>query len=269
MSTSIKRLPPWAQGPFEIIHHANEHLNLAGDTDRRIALIGFDNSVEICIDVFLTLHPKARGGIEIPNEEVDKARRNFHTKLEFFYKYANDKKIAVEIPIEDLIWYHQLRNQLYHSGNGLVPEESALRGAQAAALLVFKTLFNVDVATTGASKEKSPIKVSDKMLSEWFGEKINNLLLASSKPRSDAQWIIETIHTKGDNLVMQSTNTPGLFYRVRELPDGRYGILVEELDSSNNVSKVITAYASHKYRSLDDVRNDLLRRGATEYLGEL
>jgi hypothetical protein len=44
---------PWLHGPLELIKHANGHLLADGDTDRRIALIGFDNAIEVCIDVFL------------------------------------------------------------------------------------------------------------------------------------------------------------------------------------------------------------------------
>jgi hypothetical protein len=86
-----ENLPPWAKGPFELIYHANEHLCLTGDIDRRVAFIGFDNATEVCIDVFLSLHPKVRGGLELSNDEIEKAKKNYHTKLEFFYKYAREK----------------------------------------------------------------------------------------------------------------------------------------------------------------------------------
>lgn len=67
-------LVPWARGPYELIKHADGHLQVSADTDRRIALIGFDNAVEVCIDVFIKLHPKLRSGIELPRDEVEKAR---------------------------------------------------------------------------------------------------------------------------------------------------------------------------------------------------
>jgi hypothetical protein len=56
-------LRPWARGPFELIRHADEHYHSTGDVDRRIALIGFDNAIEVSIDVFIRLHPKVRGGV--------------------------------------------------------------------------------------------------------------------------------------------------------------------------------------------------------------
>jgi hypothetical protein len=48
--------------------------------------------------------------------------------------------------IEEIVWYHSLRNELYHSGNGMVPEAYVLESARIAALGVFQTLFEADVA---------------------------------------------------------------------------------------------------------------------------
>ena len=53
-------LNPMGRGPFELIKHADGHVKDSGDTDRRIALIGFDNAIEVCIDVFIKLIQTAR-----------------------------------------------------------------------------------------------------------------------------------------------------------------------------------------------------------------
>lgn len=139
-------LVPWARGPYELIRHADGHLRDAGDTDRRIAIIGFDNAIEVCIDVFIKLHPKLRNGIELRKEDVEKATRNYHTKIEWLDQYLTTNDLDVEFSIEEVVWYHSLRNELYHSGNGMVPEMHVLEGARAAALAVFGTLFKVDIA---------------------------------------------------------------------------------------------------------------------------
>jgi hypothetical protein len=91
LKQSEQSLPPWARGPFELIRHATEHLKMDGDTDRRIALIGFDNAIEACIDVFQSLHPKVHEGIEISSADVEKARKNYHPKLEFFYEFVDER----------------------------------------------------------------------------------------------------------------------------------------------------------------------------------
>ena len=38
----MKPLAPWANGPFELLIHAEGHLLNGDDFDRRIALISFD-----------------------------------------------------------------------------------------------------------------------------------------------------------------------------------------------------------------------------------
>ena len=47
MSQALIDIPPWAKGPFELLRHAYEHLQKGDDNDRRIALIGFDNAIEV------------------------------------------------------------------------------------------------------------------------------------------------------------------------------------------------------------------------------
>lgn len=156
----IDDLKPWMRGPFELIRHADGHLNDKGDTDRRIALIGFDNAIEVSIDVFVRLHPKLRGGLEIPRAEVETAQRNYHTKIEFLDSHVQSQQIPLSIPVAEIVWFHQLRNELYHSGNGMVPEEHVILGARSAALAVFRALFNVDISSLLADGNIPPKQVS-------------------------------------------------------------------------------------------------------------
>jgi hypothetical protein len=53
-------LPPWAEGPFELIVHGEMHLRSGQEFDRRMALISFDNSIEVSIHTYLGLHPIQR-----------------------------------------------------------------------------------------------------------------------------------------------------------------------------------------------------------------
>jgi hypothetical protein len=134
-------VPPWALGPLELLRHADGHLVNGSDTDRRIALIGFDQVIEICIEAFIRLHPKVRGGVEIPRQEQESSLRTFHSKIEFLERYLTDKKKDLGVSYETIVWYHQLRNELYHSGNGVVPAEYVVHGAREAALRVFTAIF--------------------------------------------------------------------------------------------------------------------------------
>ena len=164
-------LDPWSRGPFELIRHAQGHLEVAGDIDRRIALIGFDNAIEVCIDVFLNLHPKLRNGFEVTKERKSTALTNYHTKIEFFEEYRKSLSVTSNPSIESIIWYHQLRNELYHSGNGMVPEIHVIEGARDASLAVFEVLFGKKVSsllglineTTDFVSATFPIQGNDQM----------------------------------------------------------------------------------------------------------
>ena len=46
-------LEPWIYGPSELIKHAEEHLQVNGDFDKRMALVSYDNVIEVSIDTYL------------------------------------------------------------------------------------------------------------------------------------------------------------------------------------------------------------------------
>jgi hypothetical protein len=57
-------LPPWASGPAEILKHGLDLLEEDNDTNRRLAMIAIDNSVELIVKTYLGL-PKRISGINI------------------------------------------------------------------------------------------------------------------------------------------------------------------------------------------------------------
>ena len=40
---------PWADGPRELLQHSIDHLDSGSDFDKRVAMIGIDNAVELII----------------------------------------------------------------------------------------------------------------------------------------------------------------------------------------------------------------------------
>lgn len=152
-------LKPWALGPFELIGHAEEHADGGSDFDRRIALISFDNAIELSIITYLSLNPIQRGGRQFPQADVERWLRNFHTKLEFLEHFViSILSRAMEFERDEIIFYHQLRNELYHSGNGMVPAVAHISGIRGAALWVFSTLFNVEAESLLTERAASSIK---------------------------------------------------------------------------------------------------------------
>ncbi|WP_448121525.1 hypothetical protein [Xanthomonas arboricola] len=137
-------IKPWVHGPVDLLRHGEEHRQGSRDFDRRIALISFDNAIEMAVVTFLDLNPAQRGGLIYRQDEVTHWKRNFHTKLEFIERFANTKGSPMLVQRDEMIYYHSLRNDLYHGGNGTVPALHAIEGARSAALWVVTLLFDVD-----------------------------------------------------------------------------------------------------------------------------
>lgn len=135
-------LKPWAYGPFEVLMHAEMHYRVGEDLDRRIAMIGFDNAIEVAITTYLNLHPIQRGNRTYPKADVEKWLENFHTKADFFFAECLKRTIAPTAKKDELVWFHEVRNGQYHNGGAAIPQRRELDGVRAAALEIFSVLFD-------------------------------------------------------------------------------------------------------------------------------
>lgn len=141
-------LTPWALGPFELLVHAEMHFRDGDDFDRRIAIVGFDNAIEVAIHTYLNLHPVQRGNQAYKKEDVEKWLDNYHSKVDFFLSVVTTRALVVECDKAMFIWYHEVRNGQYHVGGAVIPQNRELEGIRKAAFWVFSTLFGVtDVET--------------------------------------------------------------------------------------------------------------------------
>ena len=139
----MNNLRPWSRGPFELLVHAEIHLREGADFDRRLALIGFDNAIEVAIASYLALHPVQRGGREYQKADIEKWSNNYHTKLGFLEKESTDRSHTLAVPKAEIIYYHRIRNDQYHAGSSTVPQEQDLKEIRKAAMDIFAMLFDV------------------------------------------------------------------------------------------------------------------------------
>jgi hypothetical protein len=144
MSNGLK---PWAYGTFELLVHAEMHRREGGDFDRRIALIGFDNAIEVAITTYLSLHPIQRGNRTYANADIDQWVVNYHTKIDFFLIEVASRQLQVVCEKADIVWYHEVRNGQYHGGGATVPQARELDGVRNAAFWIFNVLFDVPNVT--------------------------------------------------------------------------------------------------------------------------
>ena len=92
--------------------------------NRRLAMISIDNSVELMVKTFLGL-PKRVTGLQIGREKYREISESFPKLLDALEEHCSDKLDGVDLGIIE--WYHRLRNELYHQGNGLTVEPIRLR----------------------------------------------------------------------------------------------------------------------------------------------
>lgn len=132
--------PPWASGPGEILRHGLALLKKDSDSNRRLAMISIDNAVELMIKTFLGL-PKRITGLSITRKELIEAGESFPSLLDALERHATDKLDGIDLGTIE--WYHRLRNELYHQGNGLTVERDKVEAYAVLANQLFRNLFNV------------------------------------------------------------------------------------------------------------------------------
>lgn len=150
-----KESSPWASGPGEILRHGLDLLKKDSDTNRRLAMISIDNAVELTVKTYLGL-PNRVTGLHISRKEFQEISESFPAMLDALEKYAADKLTGIDLG--EIEWYHRLRNQLYHQGNGLTVERTKIEIYAQLANTLFENLFGVKLVQ----------KVSES--TELFGE---------------------------------------------------------------------------------------------------
>lgn len=135
------KLNPWEVKAYELIYHAEIHYRRGSDYDRRLALISFDNAIEVSIVIYLSLNPKLRGDKDYPKKSVRDWLRNYHTKLDFFFGEIEQRELPIYHDKESVIWYHEQRNKQYHEGGSGVPDLATLKNIRGAAIWFFSILF--------------------------------------------------------------------------------------------------------------------------------
>lgn len=132
---------PWTDGPKELIQHAVDHLDLGGDFDRRIAMVSIDNAVELTIKTFLGLPERIRGYRGPTRKVLEEASESFPALLDLLETHAS--QLIIGLSLGDIDWYHRLRNQLYHSGNGITVDSSKVEIYLQLATSLFQSLFGI------------------------------------------------------------------------------------------------------------------------------
>ena len=130
---------PWASGPGELLKHGIKLLKKDSDSNRRIAMICIDNSVELMMKTFLGL-PKRITGINLSRKEYAEISESFPKLLDALEIHAAKRLEGLDLG--EIEWFHRLRNELYHQGNGLTVELNHAEVYAEIANLLFYNLFD-------------------------------------------------------------------------------------------------------------------------------
>jgi hypothetical protein len=136
---------PWASGPAEILKHGLDLLKMDTDTNRRLSMISIDNAVELMLKTYLGL-PQRITGLGISRNEYQEFAESFPKLLDALEKYAGSKLDGIDLG--EIEWYHRLRNQLYHQGNGLTVERDKVEVYAELANVLFSNLFGFRLVET-------------------------------------------------------------------------------------------------------------------------
>jgi hypothetical protein len=118
---------------------------LGQEFDRKMALISYDNAVEVSINSFEPIKKTVASELSNPKDFY-----NFPVKMKFFERYVSSTlHKPMQVSKEQIMRFHLLRNNLYHQGEQskiYVPSLQDLKGSQQATLWVISTLSNMDLA---------------------------------------------------------------------------------------------------------------------------
>jgi hypothetical protein len=138
MGNTATALAPWASGPGEILQHGINLLDEDSDKNRRLAMLSIDNAVELMIKTYLGL-PKRVTGLRISRAEYAQISESFPQMLDALEKHSADRIGGINLG--EIEWYHRLRNELYHQGNGLTVERNKVVVYAELAQALFERLF--------------------------------------------------------------------------------------------------------------------------------
>ncbi len=211
---------PWASGPREIVEHGVALLQTDSDANRRIAFLSIDNAVELIAKTFLGL-PKTISKISITRAQQEECAGSFPKLFETLDRVAGDRMAGINVGVIE--WYHRLRNQLYHNGNGLTVEREKVETYTGIAIRLYETLFEDKLNLKKADRAElianylGAIDRLQRILNRWFNEfdgsvmaNVRTPLQLAKKKVIDRETAIriKELRDLGENLIHGDINDP-------------------------------------------------------------
>jgi hypothetical protein len=210
-SIAATRTQPWASGPGEILQHGLDLLKKDSDANRRLAMLSIDNAVELMIKTYLGL-PKKVTGIQISRRQFEEVKESFPQVLEALETYASEKLEGVDV--SELEWYHRLRNQLYHEGNGLTVERQKVVVYAEIARVLFQRLFGFELEI----RQTLPDELVGEFISGWADVyQLLEVIARAKLPPEHLARVLRSTNSLARELVERGHVNPLLYNQVENL----------------------------------------------------
>jgi hypothetical protein len=161
-----------------------------------VGLISIDNAVELMIKTNLG-QPARALGIHIPRRRLDEISESFPALIDALEEFAKDRLGTIDL--SDIEWFHRVRNQLYHGGNGLTVEKQKVVVYAELAEELFNNLFQLppseqaqpDTAAVFLQKMSELQQIGDKLaeqdgITHGMGYQLSYLALNKRFPGYEA-----------------------------------------------------------------------------------
>jgi DNA-binding MltR family transcriptional regulator len=157
---------PWMTGPKELLVHGIYHLKQNTDFDIRMSMICIDNSVELMIKTYLGL-PKRVTKIEnLSRTKYNEVIQSFPKLIDALEEYCSDKLLGIDLG--DIEWFHRLRNELYHNGNGVTVEKTKVLIYAEIAKNLFSNLYGIAILEEDEAEEINDESLVGEYITNWI-----------------------------------------------------------------------------------------------------
>ena len=133
-------IKPWQTTPTELIKQAIDFLHQDTEGTRQIAFLLLDVGVETLFKIFLLL-PETITKVDMKSpKRAEATKGSFHTLVKTVKEAGKDRLSGIDLA--DIKYYHDIRNKLYHQGDGVIPTiENSESYASIAVELLYRLLL--------------------------------------------------------------------------------------------------------------------------------
>lgn len=223
--------PPWVSGPSEILEHGILLLKKASDKNRRLAMIAIDNAVELTIKTYLGL-PHRVTGVKLSKKDFMEISETFPRLLDALEKHASDKLRGIDLG--EIEWFHRVRNELYHQGNGLTVVRDRVVTYSELARLLFKNLFGFDVEISDGEGHE----LLGRFLAAWVRFEKASAVLIAEKANSTVRFQFPYLIRQLAEIKLLDSDT---IKEIEEFRAVRNRVVHGEIDSSHILTDVMVS----------------------------